>query len=291
MTYVRVFFATCLISGCIEVAGLRHNAWAQGAAADQSSEDMWELDQDALRLLMNMRATNGEAHAALNRGDQIPDDYPVQDMPMFILERLAQPNNPYSSLQLQFYAAKGQIGLLLPLSRRVVKVYDLRAPAGPVVSAGGSVEPPATSPTPRRLASAPAQPTESPPSPPPQAQPQAPAVPDQAREVATSVSPNASPGSPSHGSGRDEIDAFMKRAEENRQRGDIMVMRLFLERAASLGSQEATYRLGETYDARMLNSWGARGVKADQARASKLYQQSGMDRAHAEAASARQQRP
>jgi hypothetical protein len=300
MVCIRVLFTACLFSGCIESATSQDRAWAEDRAATDVSarEDIWNVDQEALQRLLRMRAPRGDTRAALNEGDEVPDDYPVQDVPQDVLERLAPPRNPYSALQLQFYSAGSQIALLLPLSRRAVKIFNVRAPLETSVPADASVRAETTPPAPKALASVHLE-TQTPPSPSvrsamtapaPQAQRAGPLAPEPVREaaIARPAPPTRSqPQSP----GADEVDTVIRRADESRQRGDIMVMRLFLERAASLGSQEAKYRLGETYDERMLKSWGARGVRPDPARAEALYRESGMDRARAEPASAAQKRP
>jgi hypothetical protein len=298
MVCIRVLFAACLFSGCIEFVAWHDPAWAENGAANDLSarEDIWNVDQEALQRLLRMRAPRGETRAALNEGDEVPDDYPVQDVPQEVLERLAPPRNPYSALQLQFYSAGRQIALLMPLSRRVVKVFDVRAPLETSIRAEVSVRSEAT---PQKELAFVDPETRAPPSPSvppamtapaPQAQRAGPLAPEPVREAAV-ARPAPRARSQSQGPGADDVDTFIRRADESRHRGDIMVMRLFLERAASLGSQEAKYRLAETYDERMLKSWGARGVRPDPARAAALYRESGMDRARAEPASAAQKRP
>ncbi|MDB5596448.1 MAG: hypothetical protein JWM36_3409 [Hyphomicrobiales bacterium] len=69
----------------------------------------------------------------------------------------------------------------------------------------------------------------------------------------------------------DATRLLLDRAQVRRKLGDILGTRLFLERAAKLGSPEAKYQLAQTYDPRVLASWGVRGVKPDEARAARLY--------------------
>ncbi|MDB5652300.1 MAG: hypothetical protein JWL62_3820 [Hyphomicrobiales bacterium] len=69
----------------------------------------------------------------------------------------------------------------------------------------------------------------------------------------------------------DSTPFLLDRSQARRKLGDILGTRLFLERAAKLGSLAAKYQLAQTYDARVLASWGVRGVKPDAARAAKLY--------------------
>jgi hypothetical protein len=44
-----------------------------------------------------------------------------------------------------------------------------------------------------------------------------------------------------------------------------------LESALESGSAEAAFMLAETYDPKVLTSWGARGVRGDTSRAQELY--------------------
>jgi hypothetical protein len=263
MVFIRVFFTAFVLSGCVVSVGWRASA-QDGAGVERNvSDDIWNVDQDALLRLMRIRAPRDDTRAPPIGGEQLPDDYPVQDVPHDVLERLAPPRNPYSALPLQFYSSGTQIALLLPLSRRVVKVYQFRAPDETSVQADVSATPAPS------VSSTLITPT------------------SKAGSAAARAVPLANSQPP--GPRADEIDTFMVRADESRRRGDIMVMRLFLERAASLGSQEAKYRLAETYDENMLRQWGARGVRPDPARAEALYRESGLDRAGA--ARAAQKRP
>ncbi len=293
MVFMRVVFTAFVFSGCVVSVGWRASAQDGAGVERYVSEDIWNLDQDALLRLMRIRPPRDDTRARPIEGEPLPDDYPVQNVPHDVLERLAPPRNPYSALPLQFYSSGNQIGLLLPLSRRVVKVYDFREPDETSVHADVSAQAQAISRAPNELAAEhPAAPAPFAPStliaPAPQAGSAAQLATDPVREAAVGRPvPLASSQPP--GPRADEIDTFMGRADESHRRGDIMVMRLFLERAASLGSQEAKYRLAETYDEKMLRQWGARGVRPDPARAEALYRESGMDRAAA--ARAAQKRP
>ena len=53
--------------------------------------------------------------------------------------------------------------------------------------------------------------------------------------------------------------------------GNIGAARLVLERAAEMGSAKASFALAETYDPRMLSSWGAYGTRGDAAKAREFY--------------------
>jgi hypothetical protein len=53
--------------------------------------------------------------------------------------------------------------------------------------------------------------------------------------------------------------------------GDIGAARAVLERAAELGSAQASFALAETYDPNILVKWGAYGTRSDAIRARELY--------------------
>jgi hypothetical protein len=61
------------------------------------------------------------------------------------------------------------------------------------------------------------------------------------------------------------------RADALIRSGDISGARLLLERAASGGSAQAAFRLGETYDPAVLSKLGTFGIRGDTARARELY--------------------
>jgi TPR repeat protein len=56
------------------------------------------------------------------------------------------------------------------------------------------------------------------------------------------------------------------------RQADISSARPLLEHALERGSARAAFMLAETYDARVLQSWRARGISSDPARARELYQ-------------------
>ena len=66
---------------------------------------------------------------------------------------------------------------------------------------------------------------------------------------------------------------LLARARTLLQQADISGARPFLEHAIEHGSARAAFMLAETYDARVLQSWGARGISGDPAKARELYQQ------------------
>jgi hypothetical protein len=96
------------------------------------------------------------------------------------------------------------------------------------------------------------------------------AAPDLDRKVATrperSTSESAAPSS-----GADE-ERLLARANALLQQADISSARPLLEHALEHGSAQAAFMLAETYDARVLQSWRARGIAADLAKARELYE-------------------
>ena len=68
-----------------------------------------------------------------------------------------------------------------------------------------------------------------------------------------------------------EARKLLARAELFLRQGDISAARVVLERAVAVGSAEAGYRLAETYDSRVLTSWGTLGTRGDPAKARELY--------------------
>jgi TPR repeat protein len=56
------------------------------------------------------------------------------------------------------------------------------------------------------------------------------------------------------------------------RQADISSARPLLEHALEHGSAQAAFMLAETYDARVLQSWRARGIAADLAKARELYE-------------------
>lgn len=76
---------------------------------------------------------------------------------------------------------------------------------------------------------------------------------------------------PSAASDDNVVRTLLERAEARRKTGDILATRQFLEHASKLGSADALERLAETYDPKALAAWGALGVRADKAKAEKLY--------------------
>jgi hypothetical protein len=66
---------------------------------------------------------------------------------------------------------------------------------------------------------------------------------------------------------------LLARANALLQQADISGARPLLEHAIERGSARAAFMLAETYDARVLQSWGARGISGDLTKARELYQQ------------------
>jgi hypothetical protein len=65
---------------------------------------------------------------------------------------------------------------------------------------------------------------------------------------------------------------LLTRANALLRQADISGARPLLEHALERGSARAAFMLAETYDARVLQSWHARGISGDPARARELYQ-------------------
>ncbi len=63
----------------------------------------------------------------------------------------------------------------------------------------------------------------------------------------------------------------LTQAEDHLRRGDVTGARLWLTRAAEGGDAEATFRLAETFDAKMLKQWGVVGLGGDATRAREYY--------------------
>jgi hypothetical protein len=66
---------------------------------------------------------------------------------------------------------------------------------------------------------------------------------------------------------------LLARATELLRQADISGARPLLEHALAHGSARAAFMLAETYDARVLQSWRARGISGDFAKARELYEQ------------------
>ncbi|QDW41392.1 hypothetical protein FFI89_032295 [Bradyrhizobium sp. KBS0727] len=64
---------------------------------------------------------------------------------------------------------------------------------------------------------------------------------------------------------------LLVRANALLRQADISGARPLLERAVERGSVRAAFMLAETYDARVLKSWGARGISGDLPKARELY--------------------
>jgi hypothetical protein len=65
---------------------------------------------------------------------------------------------------------------------------------------------------------------------------------------------------------------LLARANALLRQADISGARLLLEHALERGSARAAFMLAETYDARVLQSWRARGISGDLAKARELYE-------------------
>jgi TPR repeat protein len=65
---------------------------------------------------------------------------------------------------------------------------------------------------------------------------------------------------------------LLARANALLRQADISGARPLLEHALEHGSSRAAFMLAETYDTRVLESWRARGISGDLAKARKLYE-------------------
>jgi TPR repeat protein len=65
---------------------------------------------------------------------------------------------------------------------------------------------------------------------------------------------------------------LLARANALLRQADISGARPLLEHALEHGSARAAFMLAETYDTRVLESWRARGISGDLAKARKLYE-------------------
>jgi hypothetical protein len=98
-----------------------------------------------------------------------------------------------------------------------------------------------------------------------------------AKPVVTPAKPAA--GQPAPGArnpvAATEVAKLVARASVLLGQGNIGATRIVLERAAEMGSAEASFSLAETYDPRILPKWGAYGTRGDAAKARDLYAKAG----------------
>lgn len=71
--------------------------------------------------------------------------------------------------------------------------------------------------------------------------------------------------------GDDEASRLIARASALIAQGNIGAARIVLERAVEMGNAEASFALAETYDPRILSSWGTYGTRGDVSKARELY--------------------
>jgi hypothetical protein len=71
--------------------------------------------------------------------------------------------------------------------------------------------------------------------------------------------------------GNPEVARLTARAKALLAQGNIGAARSVLERAVEMGSAEASFALAETYDPRILSSWGTYGTRGDASKARELY--------------------
>jgi hypothetical protein len=68
-----------------------------------------------------------------------------------------------------------------------------------------------------------------------------------------------------------EASALLRRGDEILRLGDIASARLYYERAADLGAQQAAYRMAATFDPAFLSQIGAQGMQGDPVQARHWY--------------------
>jgi TPR repeat protein len=91
-------------------------------------------------------------------------------------------------------------------------------------------------------------------------------IPERDKPATTAIRPTALEA-PSN----QEVVSLMARAGLLREQGNIGTARIVLERAAETGSAPALFALAETYDPRILATWGTFGTQGDVAKAQELY--------------------
>jgi hypothetical protein len=105
-----------------------------------------------------------------------------------------------------------------------------------------------------------------------------PESPPTAREAASDLDPKVAMATgrsaPSSAASRSLVDEkrLLARANALLLQADISGARPLLEHALERGSARAAFMLAETYDARVLQSWGARGISGDLAKAREFYE-------------------
>ena len=105
-----------------------------------------------------------------------------------------------------------------------------------------------------------------------------PAEPSTARETVGPLDPKVTVVSerstPAGAAPRSPVDEprLLARANAFLQQADISSARTLLEHALERGSARAAFMLAETYDAHVLQSWRARGISGDPAKARELYE-------------------
>src|SRR6202022_2717893 len=100
-----------------------------------------------------------------------------------------------------------------------------------------------------------------------------------AREAASDLDPKVAMGterstSATAASSRPPLEEQRRLARANAllRQADISGARPLLEHALERGSARAAFMLAETYDARVLQSWRARGISGDLTKARELYE-------------------
>jgi hypothetical protein len=234
-----------VLSGPARCADAETNAGPTASSAIEGEDLIWGDAREVFAALQRSRIA--QVDTPFEEGDYVDERVELRPFPKDVLPEL----NPFSELDLHVVVSKREAAVVLPRTRRILKVY--RAPGAAAIQPAAA--PPAyPEPHPVQDASA----TQ--------------AAPEPARRPPR-VRPETPPAPPSMAPDDSAARTMLERAEARRKSGDILATRQFLEHASRLGSAEALERLAETYDPKTLAAWGARGVRGDATKAEMLYAQ------------------
>lgn len=235
------------LSGPARCADTETDAGPTANSSTEGEDLIWGDAREVFAALQRSRIP--QVDKPFEEGDYIDEKVELRPFPKDLLPAL----NPFSELDLHVVVSKEEAAVVLPRTRRVLKVY--RAPEGAAIQ-------PAAAP-PAHPAEQNASATQAPPEPGRRTPP----------ERTPPERPQPAPAPPATAPDDSAARTMLERAEARRKTGDILATRQFLEQASRLGSAEALERLAETYDPKTLAAWGARGVRPDTAKAEMLYAQ------------------
>jgi hypothetical protein len=248
-TTIAALAVALALSGPARCADTETDAGPIASSATEGEDLIWGDAREVFAALLRSRIA--QVDTPFEEGDYIDEKVELRPFPKDLLPAL----NPFSELDLHVVISKQEAAVVLPRTRRVLKVY--RAPEGAAM-----------------------QPAAAPAAQPEQDASATQAAPEPARR-APPVRLETAPAPPSTAADDGAARTMLERAEARRKSGDILATRQFLEHASRLGSAEALDRLAETYDPKTLAAWGARGVRPDAAKAEMLYAQAKERRSHA----------